>query len=336
MLLFLTAGLFLGWSLGANDAANVFGTAVGSRMISFKRAALICSVFVIIGAVVQGSGGADTLNALGAVSSLQHAFFVALAAAVTVFSMTAFGLPVSTSQAIVGAIIGWNLFAGVSTDIVVLKKIILTWFLCPLLAALFVFPLYGAMKIFVRKSGIHLLKQDAMLRWGLLAIGAFGSYSLGANNIANVMGVFVTSTNLDEVTLAGLSFSGAQQLFFLGSVAIAIGVFTFSARTMKTIGGKLFKLTPETALIVVFAHSLVLFVFSSSSLSDFVARIGLPPIPLVPVSSSQAIVGAVIGVGLMKGGRGINYKVLGEIGIGWIATPIAAGVVSFALLFVFS
>ena len=54
VLFFLTSGLFLGWSLGANDAANVFGTAVGSRMIRFTTAAVICSVFVVLGAVLGG------------------------------------------------------------------------------------------------------------------------------------------------------------------------------------------------------------------------------------------------------------------------------------------
>ncbi|MCH6560137.1 NAD-dependent epimerase/dehydratase family protein [candidate division KSB1 bacterium] len=42
------SGLFLGWSLGANDAANVFGTAVGTRMVRFGTAAAVCSVFVIL------------------------------------------------------------------------------------------------------------------------------------------------------------------------------------------------------------------------------------------------------------------------------------------------
>ena len=50
IIIFLTGGLFLGWSLGANDAANVFGTAVGSRMVRFTTAALICGIFVILGA----------------------------------------------------------------------------------------------------------------------------------------------------------------------------------------------------------------------------------------------------------------------------------------------
>ncbi|MCP5049052.1 MAG: inorganic phosphate transporter, partial [bacterium] len=43
IIFFLSSGLFLGWSLGANDAANVFGTAVGTKMVKFKTAALICS-----------------------------------------------------------------------------------------------------------------------------------------------------------------------------------------------------------------------------------------------------------------------------------------------------
>ena len=69
-------------------------------------------------------------------------------------------------------------------------------------------------------------------------------------------------------------------------------------------------------MVVVLAQSLVLFIFSSSGLSDFFVRIGLPPIPMVPVSSSQVIVGCVLGIGLYKGARNINFKVLGEIGFG--------------------
>ena len=54
ILIFLSSGLLLGWSLGANDGANIFGTAVGTRMLRFKTAAIIAGVFVIIGAVVSG------------------------------------------------------------------------------------------------------------------------------------------------------------------------------------------------------------------------------------------------------------------------------------------
>ena len=60
VLFFLTSGLFLGWSLGANDAANIFGTAVGSRMVRFSTAAIIGSLFVILGATISGGGAATS------------------------------------------------------------------------------------------------------------------------------------------------------------------------------------------------------------------------------------------------------------------------------------
>ena len=73
--------------------------------------------------------------------------------------------------------------------------------------------------------------------------------------------------------------------------------------------------------------------FSSSGLSNLSVRIGLPPIPMVPVSSSQVIVGCVIGIGLYKGARNINFKLLGEIALGWLATPIMSGFMTFFSLF---
>ena len=58
---FLSSGFFLGWSLGANDASNVFGTAVGTRMLRFRTAAIVCSIFVVLGAVISGAGATHTL-----------------------------------------------------------------------------------------------------------------------------------------------------------------------------------------------------------------------------------------------------------------------------------
>lgn len=56
--IFLSSGLFLGWSLGANDAANIFGTAVGTKMVRFRTAAVIASVFVMLGAVFPAAAPA--------------------------------------------------------------------------------------------------------------------------------------------------------------------------------------------------------------------------------------------------------------------------------------
>ena len=333
VLIFLSSGLFLGWSLGANDAANVFGTAVGTRMVRFATAALVSSVFIVAGAVLSGSGAAHTLGTLGAVNALPGSFMAALSAGVTVYLMTKAGLPVSTSQAIVGSIIGWNLYSGSVTDAGALVKILLTWVACPLLAAAFAAPLYLAVQKYLAHSKLHILRRDAYTRIALLVAGAFGAYSLGANNIANVMGVFVPASPFTAFSLGGFAFSGVQQLFLLGALAIAVGVFTYSKRVMMTVGEGIMPLSPIAAWVVVVAQSLVLFLFASEGLEYFLASHNLPTIPLVPVSSSQAVVGAVIGIGLLSGGRNLRWRMLGHISLGWIITPVVAAVLCFVSLF---
>ena len=179
-----------------------------------------------------------------------------------------------------------------------------------------------------------MLKLDFYTKIMLVIIGAFGSYSLGANNIANVMGVFLPDSPFSGIRIAGfLKFSSAQELFLIGAIAIALGIITYSKRVMMTVGNSIFRLSPVTAVIIVVSSSLVLFLFASSSLKFWLISHHLPSFPLVPVSSSQAVVGAVMGIGLAKGGKNIRYEILGKISLGWISTPLFSGLLSFILLF---
>ena len=335
IIIFLFGGLFLGWSLGANDAANVFGTAVGTRMVRFRTAAIICSVFIILGAVISGAGTTETLGRLGEINALPGAFAACIAAGLSVYIMTKLGLPVSTTQAIVGAIVGWNLYTDSSTNIKVLITILSTWILCPIIAGLISMFFYIVAKKFLQNSKLHIFRLDAYTRTALLLAGAFGAYSLGANNIANVMGVFVPISPFTDINFLNVFvYSSKEQLFLLGGIAISIGVFTYSKKVMFTVGNDLLKMSPVSALIVVVSHSIVLFLFASQGISNFLQSINLPSIPLVPVSSSQAVVGAVIGIGLLKGGKEVKWSVAGKITIGWFVLPVMASIVSFAILFI--
>ena len=333
ILLFLSSGLFLGWALGANDAANVFGTAVGTRMVSWRNAAIICSIFVILGAVISGAGTSQTLGKLGAITALPGAFMTALSAGFSVFVMTKSGLPVSTSQAIVGAIIGWNFFSNQATDTSTLAKILSTWIICPLLAAVIAIVILKISKYYGRKMKLSLIRLDAYKRIALIFAGALGAYSLGANNIANVIGVFIPAQPLGELKLGSFSFSSTQQLFLLGGLAIALGVCTYSKKVMLTVGSDLGQLSSTSALVAVISHSIVLFLFASQGLEALLSRYGLPTIPLVPVSSSQAVVGAIVGISILQGITAVKWNVLGKIIVGWIVTPIFAGIVCFIGLF---
>jgi PiT family inorganic phosphate transporter len=106
---------------------------------------------------------------------------------------------------------------------------------------------------------------------------------------------------------------------------------------MLTVGRNLVPLSPLAAFVVVVSHSMVLVLFSSRTLEELLLRQGLPPIPLIPVSSSQAVIGAVIGIALSRGLAGlqlVQWRTLAGVAGGWIATPIAAGLGCFVLFFV--
>ena len=304
-------------------------------MVRFRTAAFICCLFVVLGAVISGAGASHTLGKLGAVNAVAGAFVVAFSAAMSVYLMTLARYPVSTSQAIVGAIIGWNLFTGSPTDSSSLIKIVTTWVACPILSGIIAVFSYKVVSFLILRFKIHMFKLDEMTRYGLLLMGAFGSFALGANNIANVVGVFLPVSPFNDIDLIdGLHFSAAQQLFLIGSLAICIGIVTYSKRVMETVGGGIFKLSPVMAFVAVWAHSLVLFLFASQGLEQFLTSHGLPALPLVPVSSSQAIVGAVVGMGLLKGGHNIRWRTVGGIVGSWVTTPIFACLLSFICLFI--
>ncbi len=331
---YLSSGLFLGWPLGASDASNIFGTAIATKMVKFRTAAFIGSIFIIIGAVHAGAGASETLGDLGSVNAIAGAFTAALSAALTILWLTQMSMPISTSQAIVGAIIGWNFFAGKPTDLAILSKIISTWIICPILAGIIAVLLYRLFQNRCRKSCIHLIRRDSYTRIGLILAGAFGAYALGANNIANVMGVFVNSSPLHHLDLPfGISLNRSQILFLLGSIAISVGIFTYSHKVITTIGSNIMKMSPLMALVVVLSQGLVLFLFSSQDLYHLLSSYNLPTIPLVPVSSTQAVVGAVIGIGIAKGGRDLNWGILGKIAVSWVLAPLAAALVCYISLF---
>lgn len=100
-----------------------------------------------------------------------------------------------------------------------------------------------------------------------------------------------------------------------------------------TVGNDIYKLSSMSALLVVLSHSIVLFLFASEGLKIFLESHGLPSLSLVPVSSTQAVVGAVIGIGLASGGRNINFRLVGRIGLGWIVMPVISAIISFIMMF---
>ncbi|SFM44332.1 inorganic phosphate transporter [Thermodesulforhabdus norvegica] len=295
--LYLSGGLLMGWSLGANDSANIFGTGVASGLIKYRTAIVITAFFVLLGALIEGGKCLETLSGLSTLSPVQS-FFCILAAALTMTLLTLYAIPASSSQAIVGAIMGFALYRGES-DFSALLKIIICWVATPFGACFFSVILHALLRRALVEKMRSVPALNALYFWGVMLTGCYGAYALGANNVANVTGPYVIAHLLSPV-----------QATVVGGVSIALGVLTFSKRTMMTVGKGIIPLDPFAALISVLSEALTLHIFT---------QIG------VPVSSSQAIVGAVIGIGIVRDHRTLNVRILRKIGYGWISTPVVSG-----------
>lgn len=301
----LGSGALLGWGLGANDSANVFGTAVATNVIRYRTAIILTSVFVFLGAIIDGNKGIEQIASYAFHSGIVTdwaAFYVMLAAGLTVATMTILKYPVSTSQAVIGAVIGFALKMG-RADFSATTKFFGAWFLTPIGGILFAYIIHLIFVTRFEEKMTNFKFYENFIVIGYVVAGIFGSYALGANNVANVMGVF-----------AGLHLVTSTQAAFLGGVSIVLGVLTFSKAVMSTLGEKIVPLSPTSGLVVVLASSLTVYIY---------ARIG------IPVSSSQAVVGAVIGIGLRRGVNSIDFRVIRNIFIAWFATPTVAGFISF-------
>jgi PiT family inorganic phosphate transporter len=301
----LLGGVFLGWSLGANDAANVFGSAVSSKMVKFWTAAILAASFVLMGALLAGQSGIETLKGL-TLFTYNQAVIASVAAACTVTIMTLFGLPVSTSQAVVGAILGVGILNR-QLNVAGLGKVVLCWVGTPVGGMIVGILIYRLLAAIANKMDLNPFQADMVLKLSLIAAGSYGAFALGANNVANVTAVFVGAGMLNV-------FSAA----LIGGLSIGLGILTFSRRVMETVGKKLVSLDPFSALVVVLAQAITVHIY---------ALVG------VPVSTSQAVIGAVLGVGIVKGINTIKRRTLVNIFLAWFITPLVASILALALDF---
>ena len=143
--------LYMAWAIGANDVANAMGTSVGSGALTVWGAILVAAIFEFAGAFFAGGHVTDTVRkgmldvSLVDRDQLIYGMLGSLAAAGTLLvGATRFGLPVSTTHAIVGAIVGFGVVS-VGPEVVnwgKIGQIVLSWLTSPLIAGVFAFVIF--------------------------------------------------------------------------------------------------------------------------------------------------------------------------------------------------
>ena len=326
-------GFYVGWNIGANDAANCIGTTVGARIISFRQAALLMAFFVILGGALQGHHVMKTVGKGIVISSAaayeqSHnepapeefseffpndklpdlAIFVALLSAGLFVSLATFSsIPVSTSQSIVGGVAGAGLgIVGLQANYFktkVLLKIFTCWVISPVLTLTLAFCIYWVVTYALKGAKIMYLMNRVL---AILVIGTacYVAYSLGANDVGNAIGPLLNKYPDKGIYLA-----------LLGGIAMGVGALTYGQKVTSTVGKNITPLDLPGAFSAQFAAAVGVHLFSMLG---------------IPVSTSQAIVGAVIGVGLTKGMRAVSMQKISVIMMGWVLAPSCAAI--FAVL----
>ena len=385
--LLLGAGLFMGWSLGTNDAANAFGTAVATRVVKYRTAIIIIAAMVLLGSILQGaddigklssistnnevSASVEDLEELGYIfeyteakdkegniildeegkpvmvpatddkgnyvitnrdaveginkeglneirtKSAIKAAIIFLAAAATVFVMSYLKFPVSANQSVTGAIIGWGLFYAdysnptvLSTNITEILEFMSTWLINPLGAAIIAFVIVFLFKKFLEQRVLSLKGYDKIVKIGYIIAGVYSAYTIGINSSASVTAFYYDMFGVGANILTSARFTA-----ILGGVAIAVGVLTYSKKVMMTVGGSIANISQMDGFLVILASAL-----SITLMKELMG---------IPVSTSQAVVGAVIGAGLVGGVKNVNFGVFKRIAIAWVSSPTVAGLITY-------
>jgi PiT family inorganic phosphate transporter len=303
----LGASAYVGWNIGANDTANCIGTTVGCGLLSFKRAVLLVAVFSILGATLQGHHVMHTigkgivkadLNYLAVcVALICSGFFVTLA--------TFFRIPTSTSQAIVGGVVGIGLAVGAEIDYSKFILIAESWIICPVLVMALAFGSMHLIRIVLSRFETRSLLFQNAFGWLAIISACYVAYSMGANNAGNAVG-----------PAANLNIFPPKVLLLIGGVSIALGAWTYGRKVADTVGKGITPLDIPSAFVAQISSAFGLHLFSMFG---------------IPVSTSSAIVGAVVGVGLAKGARAISKNTIVTFLAGWVSTPTLAGLFSYSL-----
>lgn len=310
--LILAMAAAIGWSIGANDAANSLGTAVGSRVINLRQAIVLICVFGFLGAFLQGSHvtrtigkGIVPLDELEKDVSLYIALVAIFAACVWVVLATAWKMPISTSHSIVGAVAGAGLAIGAPVKWKILYDIFICWVFTPIGSALLAYVFY-----LIFKNIFYRIIPRKYMRLTLSALiivsGCYVAYTWGANDVANATGV-----------ISGAGVLNPQISVIFGGIAIVIGIMTWGYKVIETVGTEITHLLPIMAFAAQLASAINVHLYTVCG---------------IPVSTSHSIVGAIFGVGLVRGVRVINMRIVRDIVLCWLATPFVSGGVSFLML----
>lgn len=297
---------------GMRDASNIVATMISSRAFDPRTALGITAVAEFLGPFLFGVVVAKTIgDEIVHSSALTLTVILSALVGAIVWNLVTwyFGIPGSSSHALIGGIVG-AVLAGVGLDAIKfagLNKVIIALVLSPLVGFLVGFVLTRLIYFLVRGAtpGINQFFKRSQLITALAM-----AFSHGTNDAQKTMGIISLSLVIGGVLP---SFQVPVWVVAVSAAAIAIGTSLGGWRLIRTLGGKFYKIRPLHSFATQLTSASVIFAASFFG---------------VPVSTSQIVSSAIIGVGSSERVSKVRWSVAEEIVTAWLITIPASALIA--------
>ena len=320
----LIIGFIVAFAIGSND--ETMAPAVGANVFSVRTAVLLGTVLSLLGAVFLGGGvsekvGSDLVSGTQETMTIAMVLAILLSMAVWLLIASATkGLPISTTQCIVGSVIGvavaapflgqegWGITA---IDWSVVLEIFAGWVISPVIGFIisaFVFKVVK--RIQGRAKGLDALeKQEVIAAYGLALFLIITSLSRGGNDVANAVAPLIALPEFEGFfTLGGFEVPLAFIPLLIGGLGMGIGLIVIGRKVIRTLATEVVTLSPTSALSASVSVSVIMFIGTLWGL---------------PLSGTHVLVAALIGVGYVTE-TPVKMDQVKDILISWVITvPIS-------------
>jgi PiT family inorganic phosphate transporter len=299
---------------GFHDSANSVATIVATGVLRPKQAVAWAAAWNFIAFLVFGTAVANTVAKTVDEGTIGLALIFAAVVGATLWNLISwhFGLPTSSSHALVGGLVGAGLVAGgpdaISSSSV--EKVAIFLVLSPLVGFVLAAALMGSLRLGLRNHD----ESRAQRRFGRaqLVSSALVSLGHGGNDAQKTMGVMAAAL----IATGHLSGSGDIEVplwvVLSAHAAIAAGTYAGGWRIVRTMGHRITELRPVSGFAAETAAAVALFVST---------HVG------APVSTTQTVAGAIGGAGVANRGTNVDWRVFGRVFVAWVITvPSAAAI----------
>jgi phosphate/sulfate permease len=320
LLVIVVVALAFDYTNGFHDAANAIAVAVSTKALTPRAALGLAAVMNLVGALISTSVAATVgegiIDAPTGTGGLQVVFAALIGAIAWNLITWYFGLPSSSSHALIGGLVGAALAANESVKwLGIVDKVVIPMVLSPLIGFGLGYLFMLAILWSFRRANAH--KAHRGFRYAQIVSSATMAFGHGTQDAQKTMGIItlalVTSGELD-------SFDVPLWVILASALAISAGTYAGGFRIMRTLGRRIIQLTPAGG-------------FAAQTVASGIL-IATATVFAVPVSTTHVTTASIMGVGATRRLSAVRWGVAGNIVVAWVVTLPAAGAVAALAYFV--